>query len=323
MVERISLDYITMFISSAVNFILYLLVFLRLKGNEAVVKWHRGLVGAKATDADREREYEDDHLLAIAKHMLLYPVAFTVMFIPIAIVRFLAWTGHSVPLVFTVFTSCLFLLSGVVNVALFITARPVIPRQSRNRMTIIDPTVITAPPTAVPRASFYGLGPDPYYAPPDPHRPGYNSSDDPYYQKFDYAAHEPYLPNGRSSIEKDSHDNEPPTPVFKRSASYESIVENSDMDTEETLSDGSHASGSVQHQPVPPMQVLPTRRPPAVPRPVPPLPPDVEVPSRSSLESRYSVDSEGSPRLQEVPLSGKQQQGSEGDHGKGKEKARK
>ena len=60
-----------MFVSAAVNFILYLLVFLRLKGNEAVIKWHRGLVGAQAADIDREREYEDDQLLAIGMHMFL------------------------------------------------------------------------------------------------------------------------------------------------------------------------------------------------------------------------------------------------------------
>jgi len=317
--ERISLDYLMMFVSSAVNFVLYLLVFLRLKGNEAVNKWRRGLVGAKATATDREREYEDDQLLAIGRHMLLYPIAFTIMFIPVAIARFSAWSGHSIPLAFTVFSSSLFLLSGIVNVVLFITARPVLLRQSSERETVIDPTVITAPPTAIPWcSSSNGSGPDPYYAPPDPHRPGYAPEDDPYYPKY-YTMHGPYFPNVTSSFEKDPHDDEPPTPVFKRSASYESIAEKSNVDTEETLLDGSacHASGSVEH-PAPIFPAPPPRRSPVVPRPVPPVT-DIEVPRRSSVDSRYSVDSMCSPRLQEIPLSGRGQETPKGEHGKNKD----
>lgn len=319
MTERISLDYVTMFVSSTVNFILYLLVFLRLKGNEAVIKWHRGLVGAKATDADREREYDDDQLLTIGRHMLLYPIAFTIMFIPIAIVRFSAWTGHSIPLEFTIFSSALFLLSGIINVVLFITARPVVPFQSNKRMTIFDLTVITAPPTAIPRSAVYESGPDPYYAPPDPHRPGYTPDDDPYYPKFDYAVHEPYFPQARASSEKGASDHEPPTPVFKRSESYESLPEKLDVGTEETLSEGSHVS---EHRPVPLVPApLVERRSPAIPRPVPPVPTEIEVPSRPSVESRYSLDSMYSPRLQEVPLTGGRQS-VKGDHGESEGKGK-
>jgi hypothetical protein len=319
MTERISLDYITMFVSSTVNFILYLLVFLRLKGNEAVLKWHRGMVGTKATKTDREREYDDSKLLSIGRHMLLYPIAFTIMFIPIAVVRFSAWTGRSIPLEFTIFSSSLSLLSGIINVILFITARPVPPLQSRKRMTSFDPTVITAPPTAIPRsAAAYEFGRHPYYAPPDPHRPGYTSDDDPYYPKFDYAVHEPYFPRVRHPSEQAASDNELPTPVFKRSASYESLVEEADGDEEKTLADGPYAA---EDRPVPAVPALLVARPPAVPRPVPPVPAEIEVPSRSSVESRYSVDSMCSPRLQEVPLSGGGQSvtgGHRGSKGKGK-----
>ena len=64
-----------MFISAFLSFILYTLVFFRLRGNIVVTGWRvcfRML--EKDESAWRGRERADSHALRIAKQMILYPV---------------------------------------------------------------------------------------------------------------------------------------------------------------------------------------------------------------------------------------------------------
>jgi len=62
--------------------------------------------------------------------MLLYPIAYMVLIIPIATSRFAAWAGNKVPVEVTIFTDAIFLLSGLVNVVLFTTTRRILPTES-------------------------------------------------------------------------------------------------------------------------------------------------------------------------------------------------
>ncbi|KAH9986752.1 hypothetical protein BJV74DRAFT_796723 [Russula compacta] len=89
-VQRIVLDYMVMFISALLAFILYSLVFLKLRGI----------------------------------------IAYTIMIVPIAFSRFRAWSGHEVPFGLTIFSDFIYLLSGLVHVILFFSTRRILPPRS-------------------------------------------------------------------------------------------------------------------------------------------------------------------------------------------------
>ncbi|KAI0741400.1 hypothetical protein C8Q80DRAFT_1109851 [Daedaleopsis nitida] len=128
--ERIT--YVCMFLSAILCFIMYTLVFLNLRGNVFVNGW-RLTVRFHRDHAETASKSVDTHVVNIAKGMLLYVpyiVAYTILLLPIAICRFAEWTGHEVPFAATIFSDAIFLLSGFVNVVLFITTRRVLPMHS-------------------------------------------------------------------------------------------------------------------------------------------------------------------------------------------------
>jgi hypothetical protein len=127
--ERVTLDYMIMFSSAFIIFILYTLVYLRLRGNIIVSGWYIRF-RFSSTAPWRGRELTNNRLMGIAKQMLLYPVAYTILILPIASARFSEWAGRDVPFQVTVFCDTIFLLSGLVNVILFTTTRRVLPPQS-------------------------------------------------------------------------------------------------------------------------------------------------------------------------------------------------
>jgi len=131
--EHITLDYMFMFMSSTFSFILYLLVFLRLRGNIVLSGWYIAFrtVNKSKNAIWRGRNFADDHMMTIARQMMLYPVAYTITILPISVARFCGWRGRSkVPFAVTIFCDVIFLLSGMVNVTLFVTTRRVLPAQS-------------------------------------------------------------------------------------------------------------------------------------------------------------------------------------------------
>ncbi|KAH9935915.1 SelR domain-containing protein [Epithele typhae] len=127
--SRITLDYMFMFLSSVLCFIMYILVFLKLRGNVVVNGW-RIRVRLQSRDEADSIKYTDTHVINIAKGMLMYPVAYTILLLPIAVCRFAEWSGHEVPFSATIASDAIFLLSGFVNVILFITTRRVLPIHS-------------------------------------------------------------------------------------------------------------------------------------------------------------------------------------------------
>lgn len=121
-----------MYLSAVSSFILYSLVFLRLRGNLLVVGCRirfRSVDQSSAWKIHRSQDANDVNaqLVAVAKHMLLYPVslpckargcidsadskkiAYTILILPISAVRFAEWTGHEVPLGPVIFRSVLLL----------------------------------------------------------------------------------------------------------------------------------------------------------------------------------------------------------------------
>lgn len=132
-VERYALEYLFMFASAGLSFILYFLVFLRLRGNVSVSGWHirfhrvqNGPGGDNSNNGLFHDGRRDPHLMQVARQMLWYPVAYTILVLPIAAARFSAFNGQTVPLAVTIFTSSIFMLSGFVNAVLFTTTRRVI-----------------------------------------------------------------------------------------------------------------------------------------------------------------------------------------------------
>ncbi|KAJ7497056.1 hypothetical protein FB451DRAFT_964683, partial [Mycena latifolia] len=126
------ITYVAMFMAAAFSFLLYSAIFLRMRGN-IVVTGRRISIRWAGINAWRGKQF--DQALAIAKQMLLYPVAYTIIILPIAASRFSSFAGNDVPFEVTIFrrpciSAAVFLLSGIVNVTLFTTTRRVLPPDS-------------------------------------------------------------------------------------------------------------------------------------------------------------------------------------------------
>ncbi|KAF9020464.1 hypothetical protein BDZ89DRAFT_1138632 [Hymenopellis radicata] len=157
--ERVTLDYMFMFISAIVSFVLYTLIFLRLRGNLYFNQWRPSFRWKSIARVGNWRATDSDNQAAvIAKHMILYPIAYTVVFLPVAVTRLSAFSGHIVSLEITIFSSTLYLLSGTVNVVLFASARNILPPSSMviKKWTISLPRMLQPGPRD-------STGIDPYY----------------------------------------------------------------------------------------------------------------------------------------------------------------
>lgn len=145
-VERYTTEYLFMFASAGFSFTLYLLVFFKLRGNISLgdgfklhfhqrpkVRVGRTAAGTFIMTDDRRVE---SHLTTVAKQMLWYPIAYTVLVLPIAAARFSTFSGASVPFSVTIFTAAVFMLTGFVNAVLFCLTRNVLPGTWRQRFGI-------------------------------------------------------------------------------------------------------------------------------------------------------------------------------------------
>jgi hypothetical protein len=106
-----------MFGSAIICFILYTLIFLRVRGNITRDSGHWYFSSrARNRDSVVERELYGH---TIARRMIWFPVAYTALLLPIAIARFLDWHRVSVPWKVTIFCDAVFLLSGKFSIASF------------------------------------------------------------------------------------------------------------------------------------------------------------------------------------------------------------
>jgi hypothetical protein len=135
-----------MFVSAGLSFILYLLVFFRLRGNITVSPGHKiyfhrrpQIKVGRANDGTcivTDDQRVESHSTRVAKHMLWYPLAYTVIILPIASARFSTFNGASVPFLVTICTAALFMLHGFINTVLFCTTRDILPGSWRQRLGI-------------------------------------------------------------------------------------------------------------------------------------------------------------------------------------------
>ena len=145
-VERYTTEYLFMFASAGFSFILYSLIFFKLRGNISLsdgyklqfhqrpkVRVGRTAAGTFIMTDDRRVE---SHLTTVAKQMLWYPIAYTILVLPIAAARFSTFSGASVPFSVTIFTAAVFMLTGFVNAVLFCLTRNVLPGTWRQRFGI-------------------------------------------------------------------------------------------------------------------------------------------------------------------------------------------
>jgi len=122
-VERITLDYLIMFLAAFISTVLYVLIFLRLRG-----KLHRRRSTTESPTSSSKSSQAD----AIAKQMVLYPLVYVIIILPTACAQFAIWAGVHVPVAATVFCSAIFHLSGVLNSTIFFIALRRMPAETMN-----------------------------------------------------------------------------------------------------------------------------------------------------------------------------------------------
>ncbi|KAJ7502845.1 hypothetical protein B0H11DRAFT_1986600 [Mycena galericulata] len=210
---HVTLDYMFMFMAAPFSFVLYMLIFLRLRGN-IVVTDRRVSLRTTGITPWRGKQFENQ-ALAILKHMLLYPVAYTIMILPIAAARFSSFAGSDVPFAATIFCDTIYLLSGVVNVTLFATTRRLLPSDS-----IRIPKWIISQPQPLPEYNVEA-GPDSYYQSSGTYAESYEEKDK------DYAPETDSMPAPLRIRTNDFDSGTPPTmlapPSVARPESGESV----------------------------------------------------------------------------------------------------
>ena len=135
-----------MFLSAGLCSILYLLLFFKLRGNITVstgykIHFHRrpkvqiGRTsnGTYIMTGDRRIE---SHITNVAKHMLWYPIAYTLVILPMGASRFSTFSGVPVPSAITIAAASLFMLHGFINTLLFCTTRNILPGTWRQRLKL-------------------------------------------------------------------------------------------------------------------------------------------------------------------------------------------
>ncbi|KLO16083.1 hypothetical protein SCHPADRAFT_887993 [Schizopora paradoxa] len=146
--EQTFMEYFFEFLSAGLGFALYALVLLRVRGNLIKVaeddedekdrqvgrkQWAYGdwriiwIPRSEAWQLSFGRDMIDSAMLRIAANMVWYPVAYSVLLVPVALARFSTFTGHHVPFWATIFTDTIFNLTGLVNASLLIYTRSVLP----------------------------------------------------------------------------------------------------------------------------------------------------------------------------------------------------
>jgi len=128
--ERIVMEYLWMLTAVPISFVLYTLIFLRLRGNIYV---HDGKMRFRKINSENSwkynagRDYVDVQLTSTARGMVGFPIIFTIVVLPIAVCRFVEWSGKDVPIEATIFADAVFSLTGVFDLLLFATTRSLLP----------------------------------------------------------------------------------------------------------------------------------------------------------------------------------------------------
>ncbi|OCB89111.1 hypothetical protein A7U60_g3710 [Sanghuangporus baumii] len=129
-VEQTYMEYFFEFLSAGLGFVLYALILLRVRGNLMKVngRWRlRWIQRSQAWQLSFSRDMLDTAMLRVATFMVWYPVAYSLIIIPVALARLSSFADHRVPFWATITTDVIFNLTGLVNSILFISTRRILP----------------------------------------------------------------------------------------------------------------------------------------------------------------------------------------------------
>jgi len=113
-----------MFLAAPLSAILYILTFLRMRGNIVRDGWK---LSFRRMGEGSSKYFARSDARMVAKQMLLYPITYALLVTPMAIVEFVRWSGVKVPFEWVIFSGSVYMLSGLVNVILFSTTRRLLP----------------------------------------------------------------------------------------------------------------------------------------------------------------------------------------------------
>jgi len=128
--EQLWMEYFFEFLSAGLSFIIYSIIVLRVRGNLYTSKgvWLvRFLPRGESWQLAIQRDLIDTSMLRVAARMVWFPVAYTLLLLPMAICRLLESHRFNVPYWATIITGALFNLQGLVNILLLLLTRRVIP----------------------------------------------------------------------------------------------------------------------------------------------------------------------------------------------------
>ncbi|KAG8942501.1 hypothetical protein FRC03_003141 [Tulasnella sp. 419] len=128
--ERVGLEYAIFWIVAIVNIALYIPLFLSLRGNLVIEpiadsrQWWRFSIHWRSVRADDTRVGIKGRSGKTAKKMLIYPIAYTSLILPLSIPRWADPYGQRWSPEVQWFGAFVFSFSGLVNVVLYLTTRP-------------------------------------------------------------------------------------------------------------------------------------------------------------------------------------------------------
>jgi hypothetical protein len=93
-------------------------------------------------------------MIIMARQMILFPIAYTILILPMACVRFLQLSGRNVAFASTIFSDCVLMLSGLVHVALFVASRRILS----DELLAVGDGPISRPRLAQAESFFVGQG---------------------------------------------------------------------------------------------------------------------------------------------------------------------
>ena len=114
--------YAVMVFGAFLSIILCTLTFLRVRGNLVRDGWQISF--------QRSRGMSNDPATYAAQQILSYPITFAALFMPLAVVQFVKWSGKTITLEWTVFSNAVYLISGLMTVIVFATSRQILPLAS-------------------------------------------------------------------------------------------------------------------------------------------------------------------------------------------------
>ena len=116
--------YGVMITGALLSIVLCTLTFLRVRGNLVRDGWRLSFQRTQG------QVLVNDPTTYAAQQILSYPVTFAALFMPLAVIQFVKWSGKTITLEWSIFGNAVYLLSGLMTVIVFATSRQILPLAS-------------------------------------------------------------------------------------------------------------------------------------------------------------------------------------------------